>query len=142
MEAGRIYRHGAFYADAITGQLKPKYLVVLATTSGGDIVTRLLTSRHPGLRPKSPPCHHGDPYPGFYLGTPGPPLERETWIDLRPLHDLDAGLFQRDVRRALMSPVLLLDRALLHAALECAAGAEDTTRHQERAIRDTLASLR
>lgn len=67
---GRIYRDAHFYVDPETGQLKPKYFLVLAAPSDGDIVIRLLTSRYSGLRPETPPCSHGDPYPGFFLGIP------------------------------------------------------------------------
>ncbi|MGV8923896.1 MAG: hypothetical protein ACOH1L_11215 [Thermomonas sp.] len=42
---GHIYRDAAFYADPATGELKPKYFLVLATPPRGDIVIRLLTSR-------------------------------------------------------------------------------------------------
>lgn len=142
MNPGEIYRHEAFYADAISGQLLPKYLVILAVPAGGDITARLLTSRYSDVRPKDPPCYHGDPYPGFYLGRLGGPLQQESWIDLRPLPDLDIDFFQRDRRRGLISLITTLPSPALHAALECAAGADDTTRQQERTIRDTLAALR
>jgi hypothetical protein len=67
MQSGEIYRHDAFYRDMESGQTQRKYLVILAHTDGGDIVARLLTSRAHG-RPENPPCFHGLPYPGFYLG--------------------------------------------------------------------------
>lgn len=142
MHPGEIYRHDTFYADAISGQLLPKYLVILAVPTGGDITARLLTSRYSDARPKDPPCYHGDPYPGFYLGVLGGPLHLESWIDLRALPDLDRDFFRRDIRRGLLSLTTTLTSPLLHAALECAAGADDTTRQQERIIRDTLATLR
>ena len=56
----------------------------LAVLPGGDLVGRDLTSRAHG-RPVAPPCYHGDPYPGFYLGILGGQLQRESWLDLRTL---------------------------------------------------------
>lgn len=142
MNPGEIYRHDTFYSDAISGQLLPKYLVILAVPAGGDITARLLTSRYSDVRPKDPPCYHGDPYPGFYLGVLGGALQQESWIDLRSLPDLDIDFFRRDIRLGQLSMTTTLTSLLLHAALECAAGADDTTRQQERIIRDTLATLR
>jgi hypothetical protein len=58
---------------------------------GSDVfVVRVLTSRPHG-RPVEPPCYHGDPYPGFYLGILGGPLQRGSWVDLRALDDVDAN---------------------------------------------------
>lgn len=61
MIVGDVYRHERFYPDATSGQLMPKYLVVLALPAGGDIVARVLTTRWPEHRPEVPPCFHGDP---------------------------------------------------------------------------------
>lgn len=82
MVPGRVFRHEQFYLDCETG---------------------LLTSRAYGRR-EDPPCFHGAPYPGYFLGIPGQGLALRTWVDL----------------------------------LDCAARADDTTRNQERAIRDEL----
>ena len=102
MVPGRIYRHEQFYLDRDTGLLKPKYFLVLAVQSSGDCVARLLTSRAHG-RPEQPPCFHGTPYPGYFLGIPGQGLGVRTWIDLRFLEDFDGLDFQRLVARSLIS---------------------------------------
>jgi hypothetical protein len=140
MQIGTIYRHRCFYVDRETGELRPKYLIALARTPGGDIVARLLTSRSHGRREK-PPCYHGDPYPGFYLGVPGGVLTAKTWVDLRGLEDIDVVEAEGLLRKGVMSEVMQLDSGLLRELLECAAAADDTTRLQERSIRDELARL-
>lgn len=142
MRVGDIYKHYNFYADPITAQLLPKYLVILAVPAVGDLVVRLITSRYAGLRPEHPPCHHGDPYPGFYLGIPGGPLDRRSWLDLRPFDDLDAELFALQLRKGTIERVGELPPTMVRAALECAAAADDTSRLQESHIRDSLAALR
>lgn len=141
MQPGDICRHERFYRNPETGELEPKYLLCLARTPAGDFVARLLTSRAYG-RPERPPCYHGYPYPGFYLGVPGGSLGARTWLDLRPLEDLDELEVVRKERRQTLTQVMTLDRALLVPAIECVAGAEDTTRYQEQALRDELARLR
>jgi len=141
MRPGSIYRHEAFYRSAETGRLEAKYLVLLAVTVGGDLVARLLTSRAHGRRER-PPCYHGHPYPGFYLGVLGGALSMRSWVDLRYLDDFDAAEFRRGVdAKRLTSVGSVAARGLLEL-LDCVAGAEDTTRLQARAIRDALASLR
>jgi hypothetical protein len=134
---GRIFRHERFYLDHETGLLKPKYFLVLAVQSSGDCVARLLTSRAHG-RPEAPPCFHGTPYPGFFLGIPGQGLGVRTWVDLRPLEDFDGQDFQRLMARGLVSELLDLPTATFLDVLDCAARADDTTRNQERAIRAEL----
>ena len=142
LEPGTILHHSGFYADRETGELKPKFLFVLATTASGDVIWRLLTSRQYG-RPEQPPCCHDDPYPGFYLGVidTSARLGKKSWLDLRPLDDGD-GI---EVAKLLDKGVLTIETSIsgdpLHAALECAAAADDTTRAQERVIRDQLAGL-
>jgi hypothetical protein len=134
---GQIYRHSRYYLDD-DGAPQAKYLLVLAFAPSGDIVFRLITSRSTG-RPKSPPCHHGDPYPGFYLGVLGGHLVLESWLDLRYSDDYDDRDFRSDLNGGLLTLVSEAPLALFHDALGCAAAADDTTRQQERAIRDLLA---
>lgn len=138
---GCIYRDDAFYADAKTGALLPKYFLVLAAPVRGDIVARLLTSRYAGLRPEQPPCFHGDPYPGFYLGVLGAQLGTKSWLDLRRMDDLDRWDFARNEEAGRLHEIMQLSVAQLRAAMECAAAADDVTRAQERAIRDALTTL-
>jgi hypothetical protein len=137
---GAIYRHARFYRDETTGELLPKYLAVLAALRGGDVVFRLLTSRPHGRR-ENPPCYHGDPYPSFYLAVLGSPLTEKSWLDLRGSEDFESGEFRSELAGKILQPVTRLSGAVLRAALECAAGAADTTYAQEQAIRDQLACL-
>ncbi len=111
MRPGEIHFHRNFYIDRETGEFRGKYLVVLARLPGGDIVFRLLTSRQHG-RPERPPCYHGDPYPGFYLGIPGPPLDRGTWVDLRGIEDYDGASAAGEQNRGNLTLVMTLDSAV------------------------------
>lgn len=141
MQPGDIYCYEDFYLSRETGALEPKYLVVLALAPGGDIVARLLTSRAHG-RPESPPCYHGYPYPGFHLGVIGGRLTARSWVDLRALDDLDNSYFEQQQRRGRVTLGGRVVAAVFAALLECVAAADDTTRQQERSIRNLLATLR
>ena len=136
-----MYRDAGFYVDAGTGERMPKYLLVLASPERGDIVFRLLTSRYAGLRPEDPPCFHGHPYAGFYLGVLGGELGAKSWLDLRRLPDIDRWDFARRLEGGELRKIMDLPLHLLRPALECAATADDTTRAQERLIRDALSLL-
>lgn len=142
LKPGIVLHHSHFYADRETGELKPKFLFVLATTGSADVVWRLLSSRQHG-RPENPPCYHGDPYPGFYLGVidTSARLGKKSWLDLRPLEDGDGIEVAQRMDAGVLTIETLISGDSLHAALECAASADDTTRAQERAIRDELAHL-
>lgn len=140
MQPGQVWRLGRFYLDRETGELRTKYLLVLAVAPGGDIVGRLLTSRSHG-RPEMPPCFHGDPYPGYYLGTLGGPLGAGSWLDLRKFDELDEAEVRRATRERRFSLVLDLPRALFRDALDCAARADDTTTRQMSWMLDQLAAL-
>lgn len=140
MLPGEIHHHRHFYVDAETGEFRGKYLLTLAVLPGGDLVVRLLTSRPHG-RSTAPPCYHGDPYPGFYLGVLGGPLGRESWLDLRALDDFDAERVARERSRGDLTLVTSLGPDLFRQALDCAVAANDTTRLQERAIRDLAARV-
>lgn len=88
-----------------------------------------------------PPCHHGDPYPGYYLGVLGGPLSTKSWLDLRGPADLDRWDFARHEQAGRLREIMSLPQQQLRPAFECAAGADDTTRWQEHAIRDALADV-
>lgn len=143
LKAGTILHHQRFYADPETGELKPKFLFLLATSQSGDVVWRLLTSRYSNIRQEQPLCYHGDPYPGFYLGVldTSVRLGKKSWIDLRPLDDGDGLEVAKQMDTGVLTEAIAVSGDLLRAALECAAAADDTTRAQERAIRDQLANL-
>jgi hypothetical protein len=137
---GEIHRHRHFYLDRDTGEFRGKYLLTLAALPSGDLVVRVLTSRPHG-RPMEPPCYHGDPYPGFYLGILGGQLQRASWLDLRASDDVDTNDVNKEESRGDLSLVMALNNNLFRQALNCAASANDTTRLQERAIRDLMATL-
>lgn len=141
MTPGEIYRHDRFYVDLETGELLRKYFVVLAILPSADFVVRLLTSKAHG-RPENPRCFHGHPYPGYFLNVPGGELGAKTWVDLRHLNDVDSGDVQLLIKRGVISRSMKILPADLSALLECVAAAEDTTRRQEQAIRDLLATMR
>lgn len=140
MQPGDIYRHAAFYVGD-TGEIKTKYLLVLAAPIHADVVVRLLTSRPHG-RPEAPPCYHGLPYGGYFLGVIGAPLVLKSWVDLRYLGDLDPIDAHANQTRGTLTRVAVLAHETLCAVIECVATAEDTTRRQEKYLRDTLAALR
>lgn len=141
MDSGEIYRRDRFYPDPDTGAFRAKYILFLAQTPGGDWVARLLTSRE-NMRLREPQCSHADPYPGYFLGVPGAPLDRETWVDLRAFDDVDADEAQMLIGSGVMRAALHLAPKTLADVLECTAGAPDTTLRQEKALRDQLARLR
>jgi len=136
---GGVYHHEAFYADSDTGELLGKYLVILALPVRGDIVFRVLTSRHAHARPTG--CYHGAPYPGFALGVLGGELNRPTWVDLREQDDYDGDVFRGRMGKGIIRPILQLDATLLRELLHCAANADDATPRQERHMRDVMAAL-
>lgn len=139
IESGRIYLDKRFYRDR-AGEFKPKYLLILAVSPGNDLIFSLLTSRQHG-RPTEPRCFHGYPYPGFYLGVLGDPLSRDSWLDLRRLHEAERDPFTRGMGDRIIEPVMTLEPQIIIDSLDCAAAAEDTTRYQERIILDTRAAL-
>ena len=136
---GEIYRHDRFYRNE-QGGWEAKYLVVLAFTPGRDVIHRTLTSRRNG-RPEAPPCYHGDPYPGYYLGVPGVPLTLPTWVDLRAMDDYDSDDFDTDIANGTLQSIMTLPLPVLCAVLACTASAEDTTKQQNQALLDQRARL-
>lgn len=139
ISADQIFRHVRYYRNAAR-EWKSKYLLVLASSPSGDVIYRLLTSRAYG-RPKTPPCFLGLPYPGFYLGYLGGPLTADSWLSLRQSDDYDERAFLTDMQSDAIQYIATLPMALLCPVLDCVARAEDTTRQQERCIRDVRANL-
>ncbi len=134
---GQIFRHTRYYHDAMGWHTK--YLLVLVADTD-NVVYRLLTSR-PHARPEAPPCYHGDPYPGFYLGLLGGSLNAKSWLDLRRQDDYDYRQFTADLAGGLVTPETNLPLPQLCAALDCAANADDTSQQQTRLMRDQRARL-
>ena len=66
-------------------------------------------------------------------------------VDFDPNHcpreDFDAREFRVQLANGTLEFITLLTGDMLRAAMECAAGADDTTLAQERAIRDRLGAL-
>ncbi|MFO1428928.1 MAG: hypothetical protein U1F76_02125 [Candidatus Competibacteraceae bacterium] len=136
---GRIYRHDRFYKDE-NGKWQIKYLLVLTTSPDGDVVFRLLTSRAHG-RPENPRCYLGYPYPGFFLGYLGGELTAKSWLDLRIQDDYDNTAFANDQAAGCLTLIFTLPLVTFCEALDCVAGADDTTRQQERLIRNQRTAL-
>jgi len=137
-EPGTVLRHAHAYRDTSTGELNPKYLLVLARVKRShDLVWRLLTSRPHG-RPERPACYHGFPYPGFYLGVLAPEkgLGTKSWLDLRFFPDGDVEEIKRDITTGVLSVTCKISSPLLRDAALCVASADDTTARQETSIRD------
>jgi hypothetical protein len=131
MKIGEVWSHDAYYLDG--DEFKKKYLLALAVMPDGDIVYRLTTSRQLS-RPTHPPCYHGDPYPGFYLGVLGNGLDKESWLDLRECEDMDSYEFAKLYREGAIGRVTSLHTELFISALDCAANAQDTTKRQRNAM--------
>jgi hypothetical protein len=72
----------------------------------------------------------------------GGPLSAKSWVDLRYLDDFDEFEFNRRLKGTRIALITTLTKKVLSDLLDCAAAAEDTTRQQERAMRDELAKLR
>lgn len=119
VEPGQIYRHPLHYQDS-DDRWKSKCLLVLAPAPGGDVIYRLLTSRAHG-RPKSPPCYHGDPYPGYFLGILGAPLVKDSWLDLSHANDYDGYAFAEDLSGGALQHITDLPPESLCEAMECVA---------------------
>lgn len=132
---GEVWKHEDFYTDPHTSRSMPKYLLVLAVHPNQDITYRLLTSRQLE-RLKIPACMQNGARPGFHLGIPQPlpPLNLETWLDLREAEDFDAIEFQKRVNDGVLTHVLNLHSNILCPALHCAAYAQDTTKAQKNQI--------
>lgn len=138
---GWIWRWDRFYPDARTGELLPKYLLVLAHSRGGDIVVRLLTSRA-ALRGDQQ-CSHDDTRPGYYLGVIDPTvgLGKETWLDLREFDDVEPANWDKNVAAGALAQVAQLPNEVMCSLLLCAIGAQDTQRQQQEAMYATRAML-
>ncbi len=72
----------------------------------------------------------------------GDALSAKSWVDLRKLDDIDFASATRRKKNGVMNRILTLDQARLIEVLQCAAGADDTTKLQEKSIRDLLATIR
>lgn len=140
---GEVWKHLDFYTDGETGELLPKYLLILAIRPDGDIVHRLLTSRFYNRSDKLACDHNGD-RPGYFLGVlqPAGDLNKKTWLDLRELsEDYDALQFAKLSNGLILTHVHTILPEVLCPALSCAAYAPDTTRRQKDYIMNARATL-
>lgn len=132
---GDVWKHRNFYTDRETGELLPKYLLILAVHANGDITYRLLTSREYN-RVTAPACVQEGDRPGYYIGIPMSvaPLNLPTWLDLRETDDFDGKSFQAKVTASVLTLMFTLDTVILCPAMACASYAQDTTKAQKNHI--------
>lgn len=137
---GDIFVRHDFCLDE-QGNPKRKYLLVLASAPGGDVIFRLLTSRAHG-RPQAPVCFHGNPVSGFFLGVIGDPLNTHSWLCFRQQDDYDSRDFIDDQESELLEHVTSLPQNVLCPILACVAGDQDSlTRQQYRAVQNYRAHI-
>src|SRR5471030_2826969 len=110
---GDVWKHSQFYKDATTGELLPKYLLILAVRPDGDLVYRLLTSQA-HQRPQAPACDKDGIHPGYFLGTPTPAgaLCKPTWLDLREIEDFDARDFEALTKKNILTLITAFQQRL------------------------------
>jgi hypothetical protein len=117
------------------GNIRDKYVLLMGETRGGDWILARTTSKAHG-RPQNPRCNHDNPYPSFYLDTAGGLLPLETWLVLDRLDDYDTISFSSELKAGAISLAGIIPPALFCQALDCAARADDTTREQEKTMKD------
>lgn len=140
-QIGEIYLHTDFYER--NGRWLNKYLLVFGVTPADNVLFALLTSQDYG-RHRAPPCDNGPQahYPGYYLGVLGGALQKDSWIDLRELVEIDALDWQARSGDGVLLRETALDSGTLRPAIECTASAEDAaTTRQEKFLRDVLSQL-
>ena len=118
MQPGEIYHHSRFYFDC-DGKPHGKYFLVLAIATG-DIIFRPLTSQP---RPEIPECHHGLPYPSFYLGVPGGRLGKKSWLVLSKSDNEEVAAMATQLDAGIVAHEMMLVRDLFLRVLElCCCG--------------------
>lgn len=117
----------------------PKYVLMLAVSpDASDALTAVMTSKPNGLR-ENPPCQLGNPRSGYFLGIPGRPLLKPTWVDFNSLVVQDILDFQRRYRdRVLNAEPLELPVQLFCGLLRCVARSEDLSRRHHGWVLDAL----
>ena len=68
-------------------------------------------------------------------------LTAKSWLGLRGQDDYDSVTFADDQEAGCLAVILTLPLAIFCEALDCVASADDTTRQQERLIRNQRAAL-
>lgn len=116
-----------------------KYVLILAVSpDAGDALTAVLTSKPNGLR-ESPPCQLGNPRAGYFLGIPGQPLFKPTWVDFNSLVVQDILDFQHRCRDQIVTAEsLALPVQIFCGLLRCVAQSDDLSRRHHGWVLDTL----
>ncbi len=135
MRSGEIWTHLQY--ELSDGSYKPKHLIILGERNHRfEVLYARLTSRPNGL-PDNPPCYHGNPRSGYYLGVPGGILNKETWVVFDDIAYLDS----RDMRY-LTNSNLMAPTAIFCSLLRCIQQSEDILGIQYDQIMDTIQSVR
>lgn len=139
---GQVWKDDCYYFDPQTGECRRKYRLVLAVDSAsGDCVTMVFTSRPNGLT-EQPPCSLGPPRAGYFVGIPGGPLNKPTWVDFNNVQTLDSTDLKKHIATG---RTMLTELKLAHdtfcAVLRCVLQCDDITLRQARWIADAAAEL-
>lgn len=134
MKIGEIWTHQKYQLS--DGSYKPKHLVILGECNQKyDLLYARLTSRSNGL-PSDPPCYHGNPRSGFYLGIPGNRLAQHTWVVFDDISYLDS----REVQY-LQYTGLIVPNPIFCNLLRCIQQSEDILGIQYSQIMDTIQEI-
>lgn len=134
-----LWRDEQYYLNKETGELMPKYVLILAVSDDGDdALSAVLTSKPNGLR-EEPACDLGPPRAGFFLGVPGGVLGQPTWVDFSSAEDQEAWTFQKRIKSGRVNSTnVTLDMRLYCNVLRCLRQSEDLAKKQHRWLADTL----
>ena len=140
---GEIWQDDCYYYDPKTGRCMRKYVLMLAIDARqGACVTAVLTSKSNGL-PTDPACWQGNPRSGCYLGVPGGPLTKETWVDFNSIQTLDEDDLARHIAQARKTLLaVMLSRNVFCGVLRCLIGYDDLEQRHARLVADLIAELR
>jgi hypothetical protein len=138
-----LWRDAHYYRHPETGSFMPKYVLILAVSpDAGDALTAVMTSKPNGLR-EDPPCQLGNPRAGYFLGIPGQPLCKPTWVDFNSLVVQDILDFQERGRHYIVTAEpLQLPAPVFCSLLRCVAQSEDLSRRHHDWVLNALDHLR
>jgi hypothetical protein len=108
------------------------YVIVLAITSGGDIVYRRASGYT--IVPPAGHCFHQAPRPSYRLGHLNGISQTESWLDLTHRDTYNRAAFSQSVADGSVTFKGTLSPDVLCGALACLAGAPDTQLDQQVAI--------
>lgn len=138
IKTGEIWAHNCFYRDA-DNECKRKYILILYSHES-KIIFRVLTSQQ-NVRNHNLGCHH-DENPSFYIDTLDGVLDKSTWVVLtKSNHNTvyDEYDFQSFVgSNHVYKYKDQINKELLEQIIECCIGADDTTKGEERCLRDFI----